>query len=66
LTLEEVYGALAFYLGHTKEIDAYLAEADAAFASQARELNAAARARNPRLFERLRDKRRPRETPSQL
>jgi uncharacterized protein (DUF433 family) len=24
LTLEEVYGALAFYLGHRDEIDAYL------------------------------------------
>ncbi|MGO9262377.1 MAG: DUF433 domain-containing protein [Bryobacteraceae bacterium] len=26
LTLEQVHGALAFYLAHRKEIDAYLAE----------------------------------------
>ena len=26
LTLEQVYGALAFYLGNQKEVDAYLAE----------------------------------------
>jgi uncharacterized protein (DUF433 family) len=26
LTLEQVHGALAFYLGHQKEIDAYLEE----------------------------------------
>lgn len=26
LTLEQVHGALAFYLGNQKEIDAYLAE----------------------------------------
>lgn len=29
LTLEQVHGAIAFYLGHQPEIDAYLAEQDA-------------------------------------
>ena len=31
LTLEEVYGALAFYLGHRDDIDAYLRQSDAEF-----------------------------------
>jgi uncharacterized protein (DUF433 family) len=31
LTLEEVYGALAFYLGHRDDIDAYLGQSDAEF-----------------------------------
>src|SRR5205085_8683757 len=29
LTLEQVHGAIAFYLGHRTEIDAYLSEQDA-------------------------------------
>lgn len=29
LTLEQVHGAIAFYLGHRVEIDAYLSEQDA-------------------------------------
>jgi uncharacterized protein (DUF433 family) len=29
LTLEQVHGAIAFYLGHRAEIDAYLSEQDA-------------------------------------
>jgi uncharacterized protein (DUF433 family) len=31
LTLEEVYGALAFYLGHRDDIDTYLRQSDAEF-----------------------------------
>jgi hypothetical protein len=31
LTLEEVYGALAFYLGHRDEIDTYLRQSEAEF-----------------------------------
>src|SRR5688500_12986910 len=31
ITLEEVYGALAFYLGHRKEIDAYLRQSEVEF-----------------------------------
>ncbi|NEP19628.1 MAG: DUF433 domain-containing protein [Leptolyngbya sp. SIO4C1] len=33
LTLEQVYGAIAYYLGHRSEIDAYLEQADAEFAA---------------------------------
>jgi uncharacterized protein (DUF433 family) len=33
LTLEQVYGVIAFYLAHRVEIDAYLKQADAEFAS---------------------------------
>src|SRR3974390_883625 len=29
LTLEEVYGSIAYYLGHTAEVDAYLKRQDA-------------------------------------
>lgn len=65
LTLEEVYGAIAFYLARRREIDAYLEREDAAFGSVARDLNAAAQARNLQLFDRLRNARRGRETPSQ-
>jgi len=31
LTLEQVYGSIAFYLGHRTEIDAYLQAADAEY-----------------------------------
>ncbi|MEL6385536.1 MAG: DUF433 domain-containing protein [Cyanobacteria bacterium J06626_18] len=33
LSLEQVYGAIAYYLGHRDEIDAYLQQADAEFAA---------------------------------
>ena len=33
LRLEEVYGAIAFYLTHREEVDAYLEEAKVAFAA---------------------------------
>lgn len=53
LTLEEVYGAITFYLANRPEIDAYLNRAEVELAVQARELNAAAREANPTLFQRL-------------
>src|SRR5262249_34134385 len=53
LTLEEIYGAITFYLAHEQEIDTYLAQAEAAFAVQANALNAAARTISPALFQRL-------------
>ena len=31
LTLEQVYGAIAYYLGHRSEIDTYLQQAEAEF-----------------------------------
>jgi uncharacterized protein (DUF433 family) len=49
LTLEEVYGALAFYLGHRNEIDAYLKQSEAQFD----ELCRRARAANPLLYQKL-------------
>jgi hypothetical protein len=36
LTLEEVYGAIAFYLSHQAEVDAYLAGREAEFEKQRR------------------------------
>ena len=42
LTLEEVYGAIAFYLAHQSEIDAYLQEGERQFEAlrqQARQSN---------------------------
>ena len=65
LTLEEVYGAITFYLAHEQEIDTYLAQAEAGFAVQASALNAAARTANPALFQRLERLRQVRETTRQ-
>ena len=65
LTLEEIYGAITFYLAHEQEIDAHLKRAEAEFASQARDLNAVAQASNPGLFRRLQKARQARETPRQ-
>ena len=65
LTLEEIYGAITFYLAHEQEIDAYLAQAETAFEVQARALNAVARPANPALFQRLEDARHVRETTQQ-
>ena len=49
LTLEQVYGAIAFYLAHKAEIDEYLADDEAEFAK----LRQASRAANPELYEKL-------------
>jgi uncharacterized protein (DUF433 family) len=65
LTLEEIYGAITFYLAHEQEIDEYLAQAEATFEVQARALNAAARTANPTLFQRLEQARHARETTHQ-
>lgn len=62
LTLEEIYGAITFYLAHEQEIDAYLGQAEAAYELQARSLNAAARTAKPALFQRLEEARHARET----
>src|SRR5262249_26304139 len=63
LTLEEIYGAMTFYLAHAQEIDTYPTQAEAEFAVQGSALNAAARAANPALFQRLEQMRQARETP---
>jgi uncharacterized protein (DUF433 family) len=62
LTLEEIYGAITFYLAHVQEIDAYLEQAEAEFASQAHTLNAKARAASHELFQRLEQTRQARKT----
>ena len=49
LTLEEVYGAIAFYLGHRDVIDAYLKQSEAQFD----ELCRRAREANPLLYQKL-------------
>ena len=54
LTLEQVYGALTFYLANKSEVDAYLAEARADFEA----LREAARAQDPMFYQKLADVRR--------
>jgi uncharacterized protein (DUF433 family) len=49
LSLEEVYGAIAYYLSHKAEIDEYLADDEAEF----EKLRQASRAANPDLYEKL-------------
>ena len=61
LTLEEVYGAIAFYLAHEPEVEAYLEESEREFETQTKEINARTRAAKPELFERLESTRRDRE-----
>jgi uncharacterized protein (DUF433 family) len=53
LTLEEIYGAITFYLAHESEIDAYLRQADLELEAQAAARRAQARAADPELYERL-------------
>lgn len=53
LTLEQIYGAITFYLSHEQEIDSYLEESEKEFEAQAKEMNAEARRANPELFDRL-------------
>jgi uncharacterized protein (DUF433 family) len=62
LTLEQVYGAIAFYLAHEQEIDDYLAESERQAEAQGAEINARARAARPELLERLERARLDRET----
>jgi uncharacterized protein (DUF433 family) len=49
LTLEQVYGAITFYLGHQKSVDKYLKEGELKYKA----LRKASRANNPELYERL-------------
>jgi len=61
LTLEQVYGAIAFYLAHEQEVDSYLEESEREAEAQGAEINARARAAKPELFERLERARQERE-----
>jgi uncharacterized protein (DUF433 family) len=63
LTLEEVYGAITFYLAHKAAIDMYLQRGEVAYTLQAKTLNAAARLTHPELFQRLEHARRLSESP---
>lgn len=51
LTLEQVYGAITYYLAHRSEIDSYLKAEQVEFEAQREE----ARKRNPRLYKQLED-----------
>ena len=53
LTLEEVYGAIAFYLAHQTEIEAYLREGEREFEA----LRQQARQSNPLLYRKLEEAR---------
>jgi uncharacterized protein (DUF433 family) len=62
LTLEEVYGAIAYYLANAEEIDAHLGQSERELAAQAKMLNDTARASNRQLFRRLEKARRQRKS----
>jgi uncharacterized protein (DUF433 family) len=49
LSLEQIYGAIAFYLAHQEEVDQYLLAEEAEF----ERLRAASRAAHPEIYERL-------------
>jgi uncharacterized protein (DUF433 family) len=49
LRLEQVYGAVTFYLANQTQIEQYLAESEKEYAKQVQE----ARARDPQLYKRL-------------
>jgi uncharacterized protein (DUF433 family) len=54
LTLEQVYGALTFYLANKSEVDTYLEQAEAEFEA----MRKAAREQDPMFYQKLADARR--------
>lgn len=56
LALEQVYGAITYYLAHTSEIDAYLAEGEAHY----EEMRQKHRRADPMFYQKLADARRQR------
>jgi uncharacterized protein (DUF433 family) len=62
LSLEEIYGAITFYLSHEQEIDSYLSQGETQLNTESEARKAQARAANPDLFERLEKARHERET----
>jgi uncharacterized protein (DUF433 family) len=54
LTLEQVYGAIAFYLGHREEVDRYLEAQQQDFEAK----RVAARAADPMFYQKLADAKR--------
>ena len=61
LSLEEIYGAITFYLSNEEEIDSYLAQSETELDSASRERNSRARTAKPELFDRLAKARQGRE-----
>src|SRR6266487_1883128 len=59
LTLEQVYGAIAFYLSHRAAIDAYMAQGRQDYEA----MRQAARDADPMFYQKLADARRQRQTP---
>lgn len=57
LTLEQVYGAIAYYLANRKTIDAYLRQQEADFAQLAQGLSRS----DPMFYQKLADARRQRQ-----
>lgn len=53
VSLEQVYGAITFYLAHQSEVDAYLREGEAEY----ERLRQAARSANPLLYKKLEEAR---------
>ena len=62
LSLEQVYGAITFYLSHEQEIDSYLSQGETQLNTESEARKAQARAANPDLFERIEKARHERET----
>jgi uncharacterized protein (DUF433 family) len=58
LTLEQVYGAITYYLANREVIDAYLLQQEANFATLQQDL----RQRDPMFYQKLADARRQRQT----
>ena len=63
LTLEEVYGAITFYLAHENEIHEYLRRSDAELGAQADARREQLRASKPDLYERIVGSREETKTP---
>ncbi len=55
LTLEEVYGSLAYYLANEETLDKYLAESEIEFEKQAQILNDEFKKAKPELYARLKN-----------
>jgi uncharacterized protein (DUF433 family) len=53
LTLEEVYGAITYYLAHEAEIDEYLSETEKTLTQEADVRRQCLRATRPELYQRL-------------
>src|SRR5947209_7230993 len=53
LTLEEVHGALAYYLAHQEEIDQYLRQGEAEFEALRQQMSQKLRETKPLLYQKL-------------